>query len=82
MDLADEGRKYNFQNFQSIASMCLTTDCVPLLTGVTTNPPPAKCSKPPYSFCYSWDCFLIFGTLPYFRKLINIGFTKLGTHLF
>jgi hypothetical protein len=42
MDLEDEGREYSLHNFQSIASICLTTDWVPLLTGVTTYPPPAK----------------------------------------
>lgn len=42
MDLAEEVRKYDFQNFQSIASMCFTTDCFPWLTGDITYPPPAK----------------------------------------
>lgn len=41
MDLADDGRRYNFQYFQSTASMCLTIDCFPWFEGVITNPPPA-----------------------------------------
>lgn len=41
MDLADDGRRYNFQYFQSTASMCFTIDCFPWFEGVITNPPPA-----------------------------------------
>lgn len=40
--LADEGRRYSFQNFQSTASMCFTSECLPWFTGVTTYPPPER----------------------------------------
>lgn len=39
--LADDGRIDIFQNFQSIASMCFTSDILPWFTGVITYPPPA-----------------------------------------
>lgn len=41
IDLAEDGRKYNLQYFQSIESMCFTIDCFPWFTGVITDPPPA-----------------------------------------
>lgn len=40
--LADEESMQDFQNFQSIASMCLTTDCFPWFAGDITYPPPVK----------------------------------------
>ena len=40
LEIADDGRRDIFQSFQSIASMCFTSECFPWLTGVITNPPP------------------------------------------
>lgn len=40
IDLADDGRRDSFQNFQSMASMCFTSDFFPWFTGVITYPPP------------------------------------------
>ena len=49
----DERCGYNFQNFQSIASMCFTSDDFPFLTGVIRNPPPAK-------YCdFNYGCFCL-----------------------
>lgn len=92
MDLADEGRKYDFQNFQSIASICLTTDCVPLLTGVTTNPPPIKPHTKTYiNYHNVIKIFLVMLSLGVIMlylvcyqilEVANIGIRKLGSYLF
>lgn len=55
MDLADDGRRYNFQYFQSTASMCFTIDCFPWFEGVITNPPPA-CVESRFRIYYNkWE---------------------------
>lgn len=55
---ADEGHGYHFQNFQSIASMCLTRDAFPFLTGVIRKPPPVKhCDYNIVAFVYNFVSF-------------------------
>jgi hypothetical protein len=40
MDRAEEVLRYDFQDFQSTASMCFTTDRLSWFTGDMTYPPP------------------------------------------